>query len=69
MIVETHQFTGLLFIFVPEKDCFNLIYNRSMFVAPRLSPADRWDRLQPPRDPTNGLSGYRKNGWMDNRSM
>ena len=23
----------------------------------------RWDRLQPPRDPTDGLSGCRK--WMD----
>ena len=34
--------------------------------VPRLSPDDRWDRLQPPRDPTDGLSGYRKwmNGWM-----
>ena len=31
--------------------------------VPRLSPDDRWDRLQPPRDPTDGLSGYRK--WMD----
>ena len=30
---------------------------------PRLSPDDRWDRLQPPRDPTDGLSVYRK--WMD----
>jgi len=30
---------------------------------PRLSPDDRWDRLQPPRDPTDRLSGYRK--WMD----
>jgi len=29
----------------------------------RLSPDDRWDRLQPPRDPTDRLSGYRK--WMD----
>jgi len=29
----------------------------------RLSPDDRWDRLQPPRDLTDGLSGYRK--WMD----
>ena len=28
--------------------------------VPRLLPDDRWDRLQPPRDPTNGLSGYRK---------
>ena len=26
---------------------------------------DRWDRLQPPRDPTDGLSGYRK--WMDEK--
>ena len=31
--------------------------------VPRLSPDDRWDRLQPPCDPTDGLSGYRK--WMD----
>ena len=31
--------------------------------VPRLSLNDRWDRLQPPRDPTDGLSGYRK--WMD----
>jgi len=32
-----------------------------------LSPDDRWDRLQPPCDPTNGLSGNRKwmDGWMD----
>jgi len=30
---------------------------------PRLSPDDRWDRLQPARDLTDGLSGYRK--WMD----
>jgi len=31
--------------------------------VPRLSPDDRWDRLQPPCTPTDGLSGYRK--WMD----
>ena len=31
--------------------------------VPHLSPDDRWDRLQPPRDPTDGLSEYRK--WMD----
>ena len=31
--------------------------------VPILSPDDRWDRLQPHRDPTDGLSGYRK--WMD----
>ena len=31
--------------------------------VPRVSRDDRWDRLQPPRDPTDGLSGYRK--WMD----
>ena len=31
--------------------------------VPCLSPDDRWDRIQPPRDPTDGLSGYRK--WMD----
>ena len=29
---------------------------------PRLSPDDRWERLQPSRDPTDGVSGYRK--WM-----
>ena len=29
----------------------------------RVYPDDRRDRLQPPRDPTDGLSGYRK--WMD----
>jgi len=33
--------------------------------VPRLSPNDRWDRLQPPCDPTDGLSGYRK--WMDGK--
>ena len=33
---------------------------RPVQVAPRLSPDDRWDALQPPRDPTDGLSGYRK---------
>jgi len=31
--------------------------------VPRLLPDDRWDRLQPPCDPTDGLSGYKK--WMD----
>ena len=30
---------------------------------PRLSPNDSWDKLQPLREPTVGLSGYRK--WMD----
>ena len=30
--------------------------------VPRLSPNDHWDRLQPPRDPTDGLSGRK---WMD----
>ena len=30
--------------------------------VPRLSPEDCWDRVQPPRDPTDGLS-VRK--WMD----
>ena len=33
--------------------------------VPRLSPDDRWDRLQLPRDPTDGLDGI-ENGWMDN---
>ena len=31
--------------------------------VPRLSPNDSWDRLQPPCDPSNRLSGYRE--WMD----
>ena len=31
--------------------------------VPRLLPDDRWDRLQPPRDPTDGLSRYKK--WLD----
>jgi len=37
----------------------------SRVYQPRLSPDDRWDRLQPPRDPTDGLSAYSKwmNGW------
>jgi len=30
--------------------------------VPRLSPEDCWDRLQPTRDPTKGLSGRK---WMD----
>ena len=30
--------------------------------VPSLSPEDCWDRLQPPRDPTDGLSGRK---WMD----
>ena len=30
--------------------------------VPRLSPEDCSDRLQPPRDPTYGLSGRK---WMD----
>ena len=39
--------------------------------VPRLSPDDHWDRLQPPRDPTDGLSGYRKwmDGWMIHPSV
>ena len=35
---------------------------RSVQGVPRLSPEDCWDRLQPPRDPTDGLSGRK---WMD----
>jgi len=31
--------------------------------VPRLLPDNHWDRLQPPSDPTDRLSGYRK--WMD----
>ena len=32
--------------------------------VPRLSPNDRWDKLQLPHDPTDGLDGI-ENGWMD----
>jgi len=35
-------------------------------VVPRLSPNDHWDRLQPPCDPTVGLSGCRK--WTDHHA-
>ncbi|KAM4577693.1 uncharacterized protein PAE49_007405 [Odontesthes bonariensis] len=28
--------------------------------VPRLSPIDRWDRLQPPRDPADRFSGIRE---------
>ena len=35
---------------------------RSVQGVPRLSPEDCWDRLQPTRDPTEGLSGRK---WMD----
>jgi len=31
--------------------------------VPSFSPDDCWDRLQPPCDPTDGLSGYGQ--WMD----
>ena len=43
--------------------CGPVIYWRPVQGVPRRSPDDRWDRLQPPRDLTDGLSGYRK--WMD----
>ena len=35
---------------------------RTVQGVPRLSPEDCWDRLQPTRDPTEGLSGRK---WMD----
>ena len=35
--------------------------------VPRLSPDDCWDRLQPPRDPTDGLTVQKMDGWMDLR--
>jgi len=31
--------------------------------VPCLWPSDSWERLQSPRDPTVGISEYRK--WMD----
>ena len=43
---------------------------RSVQGVPRLSPEDCWDRLQPTRDPTEGLSGRKwMDGWMDMRSV
>ena len=38
---------------------------------PRLSPDDCWDRLQPPHDPTDGVSRCRKwiDGWTDGLSI
>ena len=53
------------FIFIERNDycCGPVMDWRPVQGVPRLSPDDRWDRLQPPRDPTDGLSGYRK--WMD----
>ena len=39
---------------------------RSVQGVPRLSSEDCWDRLQPTRDPTDGLSGRKwMDGWMD----
>ena len=38
--------------------------NYYMLEKSRLSLDDRWDRLQPPRDTTDGLDGI-ENGWMD----
>ena len=35
-----------------------------MFYVMMIEQADRWDRLQPPRDPNDGLDGI-ENGWMD----
>ena len=37
-------------------------YFKHAVKSPRLSPEDCWDRLQPTRDPTEGLSGRK---WMD----
>ena len=47
--------------------CYNMLMDpvmdwRPVQGVPRLSPEDCWDRLQPPRDPTEGLSGRK---WMD----
>ena len=39
---------------------------RSVQGVPRLTPEDCCDRLQPTRDPTEGLSGRKwMDGWMD----
>ena len=40
--------------------CGPVMDRRTVQGVPRLSPNDSWDRLQPPCDPTDGLSGYRK---------
>ena len=44
--------------------CGPVMDSRPVQGVPRLSPNDRWDRLQPPRDPTDGLDGI-ENGQMD----
>ena len=48
---------GCLSLCVPVMDW------RPVQGVPRLSPDDRWDRLQPPLDPTDGLDGI-ENGWI-----
>ena len=40
--------------------CGPVMDRRPVQAVPRLSPNDSCDRLQPPRDPTVGLSGYRR---------
>ena len=52
-----HSWLSCVSLFGPVMDW------RPVQGVPRLSPDDRWDRLKPPRDPTDGLSGHRK--WMD----
>jgi len=43
--------------------CGRVMDRRPIQGVPCLLPDDRWDRLQPICDLTDGLSGYRK--WMD----
>jgi len=50
-----------VWVFLPRLSlCGPVMDWRPVQGVPRLSPDDRWDRLQPPRDPTDGLSGCRK---------
>ena len=49
--------------FVYCKHSFSL-FLYLLHLLPRLSPEDCWDRLQPTRDPTEGLSKEKMDGWM-----
>jgi len=63
--VQQKKLSVLVIIFHVKlsKWCGPVMDWRPVQGVPCLSPDDRWDRLQPPRDLTDGLSGYRK--WMD----
>jgi len=54
---ETHEFNGSVCGCLSRLSlCGPVMDWRPVQGEPRLSPDDRWDRLQPPRDPTDGLT-------------